>query len=484
MELKRNTSDCAGEERTDERKTKKEFSKFKNLVDKAEDVLKRNAHYVLLGATLCFVSCGSDGKNRGDAEDTVEEVDVSEDGVPDVTDDEATDVPLDEEDAVDIIGDEEELPPPECPSPVENLPPDLNDMFESNWDDSGLTTDGRITADYSLVMSMSPDITATECQSPEAGGYALVCNGDSVNVEGEYYLVAGGETFDTTLEPASSIRDVCSDTSPVYPILAGAPETVMNITYDFGGGVTVDSIAGFTISDLAGFYFDINGSREDVAGLAFTASSAGVNLIQFKRDAAAITFNSRSIDGRGSELTNSHDLPVVEGVSKPFYYIAFDTGDTVNYDVSPAFMYPGNNVCTRCSGGPTYDTVTIALPLVAPVDNACGELGLPSDIRFDATSITISPPHLASTMTVTVSTNVARINGPSDNPSIVFRADYSGPSDTDAISMTVTGYVVVEGVNHTCTGGALVDESHPTTLYVTDTDGSFYSVDCGCTFGG
>ena len=112
------------------------------------------------------------------------------------------------------------------------------------------------------------------------------------------------------------------------------------------------------------------------------------------------------------------------GSSKPFYFIAFDPDDRPNHDVIVSTMYTGNTICARCSGGPTHYEITIPLTLNPAIDNACGQLGLPSDIRADVTSINVSPPHLSSTLTVGLSTNVSRINGPSDSPSLVLSADY------------------------------------------------------------
>lgn len=484
MELRHNNADCMKEEKRD----KKELSKFKKLMEKGKELLGKTAYCVLVGATVTFMACGSSKKMQGDSDnDTTEEVTDtydepdSPDVIPDTIDD-SPDIIEDGADTEDV--EEEELPPLECPSPVENTPPDLNTTFHDNLENSGPTTDGRITTDYDLHLSMNPDVTYDECLTADEGGYELVCTGDSVNVEGQEYLVAGGTSFDVNLEPASSITDMCPETTTEYPILAGASETVMNVTYDFGGGVTVDSIAGFTISDLTGFYFDVNGTRSDVTTLAFTASSAGEHVIQFKRDAETMTFNSRSLDGRGNESTDSHNIMVNPGSSKPFYFIAFDPEDRANYDVIVSSMYTGNTICARCSGGPTHYEVTIPLTLNPPIDNACGQLGFPSNIRADVTSSHVSPPHLASTMTIDLSTNVSTINSPLDNPSLVFSVDYSGPSDMDAMSMSITANIVVEGVSHACSGGTLLTASYPTTVYAEDPDGTFYLADCSCTFGG
>jgi len=480
-------SECLAEGKK-ESGDKEEFSRFKKFMDAGKELLKRTTTCILVGATVAFVACGGPGKNNPEEDADADSVEMVEDGdevdapdVPDITEDETeVDVPIDETE--DDVGEDGELPPLECPTPVENAPSDLNDTFEGSWSPTLATTDGRITSDADFHLSMNPDVTYEECPTPDNGGYKLVCVGDSVNVEGQQYLLAGGTAFDATLEPASSETAVCPAAGTVYPILAGASETFMNVTYE---GITADSVAGFTISGLGGFYFDINGAREDVTDLAFTASSAGVYLIYFKRDTAPITFNSRSLDGRGSEGTNSHDAELNAANSREFYYISFGESDRANYDVDVnPFGYTGNTVCARCSGGPVHYEVMIPLPLDAPIDNTCGQLGLPSDIRFDVTSTNVSPPHLAGTMTVTARTNISRINGPSDNPSLVFSVDYSGPSDYDAITMRASGNVVVEGVGHACSSGVPFTASYPTTIFAQDPDGSTYTTTCSCTFGG
>jgi hypothetical protein len=489
-ELRCNDVDPVKEEKTG-KKGKNELSKFERFMEKGKELMKGTVRWMLVGATVTFLACGSAGNRpEGDADvdtteevtDTHDETDALPDSIPDIIEDDSPDVIDDETDVEDGEDAEEELPPLECPEPVENTPSDLNDTFEESWADTITTSDGRITSDTDFHLSMNPDVTYTECPTPDNGGYRLVCVGDSVNIEGQNYLLAGEPTFDATLEPASSETSVCPAAGTVYPILAGASETFMNVTYE---GISPDSVAGFTISSLDGFYFDINGAAEDVTDLAFTASSAGVYLIYFKRDIAPITFNSKSLDGRGNESTNSHDAALNAASSRELYYIAFNEGERVNYDVDVnPFGYTGNITCARCSGGPTHYEVTIPLPLDAPIDNACGQLGLPSDIRFDVTSTNVSPPHLAGTMTVTARTNVTRINGPSDNPSLVFIVDYTGPSDFNAITMRASGNVVVEGVGHVCSSGVPFTASYPTTIYAQDPDDLSYSVECGCTFGG
>jgi len=495
MKLRYDNADSVGEERADGKKRKSELGRFERFMEKGKELAKKIAGnastYVLVGATIMFTACGDPNKAEQDTQTDGEDVfDVQEendapDEIPDIIEDEMGDIPVDETDA-----DSEELPPPECPSPVENTPPDLNDIFENNWTDRLATTGGEIDSDAELHLSMNPAGTYDECPNPSNGGYELVCSGDTVDVDGEYYLSVGASDFNAVLEPASDITDICPTISPDYPIVVygGTHGTVKNVTYDFGG-VTVDSIAEFSMSGPEGLFFNVgDGSaytRYDTTSLSFTTPSSGEYIIYFMRDAAAIDLEATSVDGRGNESTVLYALNApMERNSRELYVYSFSAEDRVNHDVDVLFSYSGYTVCARCSGGPTHYEVSIPLTLDPAITSPCGELGLPSDIRAEITGTNVSPPHVASTMTVGLSTNISRINGPSDSPALVLSVDYSGPSDYDEMSIRVNANIIVEGVGHVCSGAVPFTASYPTTVYADDPDGSLYSSVCSCTFGG
>lgn len=488
---------CRGKEESVDEKGKDEFSRLDRLMEKGKEIAGRIAHnaatYMLVSATVVFTACGTSHKAESDTEiDADDVVDVQEendapDEIPDIVEDDGADVPYDETDA-----EEEELPPLECPTPTEHIPPDLNDIFESNWADRLSTTGGEIDSDAELHLSMDPAGTYEECPTPDNGGYKLVCNGDVVDVDGQYYLSVGESDFNAVIEPASDIRDMCPTVSTEYPVVVYAgntPEAIKNATYDFGSGVRVDSIAGFSIDEPAGLFFNVGDgfsyTRYDGSSLSFTTPSTGEYLIYFMRDTSSINLNTRSIDGRGNESTAVFLLNApLERNSKELYVYSFGPGDKVNNDIDVLFMYTGNTVCARCAGGPTHYEVTIPVAFDAPVTGACGELGLPSDIRAEVTGTNVSPPHIAGTMTVSLRTNVSRINGPSDSPALILSVDYTGPSDIDAMTVRVNANIIVEGVGHVCSGAVPFTASYPTTVYGTDPDASDYSTTCSCTFGG
>lgn len=487
-------SECLAEGKKDNR-DKEEFSRFKKFMDVGKELLKKTTTWALVGATVAFMACGGPGKN-GPEDGDADMVEMVEDGdgvdapdVPDTLEEEIdADVPADltEED----VEDDGELPPLECPTPVENTPPDLNDIFENSWADRLATGGGEIDSDAELHLSMNPAGTYEECPNPSNGGYELVCSGDTVDVDGQYYLSVGESDFNAVLEPASDITEICPTASPDYPIVVygGTHGTVKNVTYDFGG-FTVESIAEFSMSGPEGLFFNVgDGSsytRYDTTSLSFTTPSNGEYIIYFMRDAAAIDLEATSIDGRGNESTVLYALNApLERNSKELYVYSFAPEDRANHDVDVLYIYSDYTICARCSGGPTHYEVSIPLTLDPAITSPCGELGLPSDIRAEVTDTEVLPPHIASTMSVSLRTNISRINGPSDSPALILSVDYSGPSDTDAMNVRVNANIIVEGVGHVCSGAVPFTASYPTIVSGTDTYALFYSTTCGCTFGG
>jgi len=491
---------CRGKEESGDEKGKDEFSRLDRLMEKGKEIagrIARNAAtYMLVGATVVFTACGDSPKIDQDTQTDGEDVvDVQEEGdaldeIPDVIEDETGDVPVDETSDGETDADAEEMPPLECPSAVENTPPDLNDIFENSWADRLATSGGEIDSDAELHLSMNPAGTYEECPNPSNGGYKLVCSGDTVDVDGEYYLSVGESDFNAVLEPASDTTDICPTISPDYPIVVygGTHGTVKNVTYDFGG-FTVDSIAEFSMSGPHGLFFNVgDGSsytRYDTTSLSFTTPSNGEYIIYFMRDTTLVDLEATSSDGRGNESTVLYALNApMERNSRELYAYSFAPGDRANHDVDVLYIYSGYTICARCSGGPTHYEVTIPLTLDPAISSPCGELGLPSDIRAEVTDTEVSPPHIASTMTVSLRTNISRINGPSDSPALILSVDYSGPSDTSAMNVRVNANIIVEGVGHVCSGAVPFTASYPTIVSGTDTYGSFYSTTCGCTFGG
>ncbi|NYZ77725.1 hypothetical protein H0O02_05440 [Candidatus Micrarchaeota archaeon] len=505
MELKHNITEYVREKATDEKIGKGELSRFEKMMDAGKELMRRTTTWLVVGATVCFFSCGGPG-NRPDEDadsDSTEQVEVEDetdadtDDVPDVTDDEVADVPDSMEgdtndDELDAVEDGE-LPPLECPAVVENIPPMLNPMFEANVAGSITTSDTRVSGDADMHLSMDPDGTPRECPSAN-GGYEIVCvdDSDTVNIDGQQYLVAGGTSFDATLVPASSETSVCPAVSTEYPILAGASETVMNVTYEGIGS----SIAGFTVDPLSGFYFDVNGDREDMTTLSFAPTSAGTYLFYLKRDGAQMVFNSRSFDGRGDEATNTHDATLSAGSSKPMTIVAVNSGQAVNHNVNVQPEYGETlddliTICTRCAGGPTHYDLSIPLDgVVCAFENSeCGCMGEPSNVSLEDTEVTVLGPWSSHISVGTPTLSIATINGLSDNPSVQISFDYTGPTDIDGIVTSIVTHVVVQGVSHPCSAGTPLSARYYTVIYVTEPDADYYdpvdpSAICHCTFGG
>ena len=525
MELKhRAITEVAGEGKANENHKRNQLSELEKFMEKGKELMKKGTTWLLVGATVVFtLRCGSTATPEEDA-DATEEVDVQEDAdalendvrdmiqeeaegdvLTDETEEDAEDETADvveedinEEDAVedDIIeedAEEEELPPLECPEPEEHITPAINPDFETNESDSISTTETGVNANYDLHVSMNPDIDTTECPVPDEGRYEFVCvDEDTVNIEGQYYFTA--TNTGTTLEPASSEMDVCSQVSDEYNMVAyegNTPESLWNVTYDFGEE-TMDSIAGISLSEPIGFYFDVDGARNEIMDLTLTPSSSGTSIISFKRDAASVTFNARSFDGRESEAVNNYDADVSEVSSKILNVVAFNSTDRVSYDLEvEEGEYNLGKLCIRCDGGPYTVRQEIPLNVICAQENACGCLGKPVDVRFDVTSILISPEHFDEIVTV-AGMNIDTVASQADDPKIVIDHTYTPPSDVDGMGMWIRGDVIVQGGEHDCSDGAPFSVSYEIiirtfepgdNMYV-GPDGPDLPSTCTCDFGG
>ena len=527
MELKYNNADLIKEEKTEKRNSKDELSRFEKFMEKGKELMKKSTTWLLIGATVVFtLRCGSSSTPEEDADaaeqaevqedtDAMEDVrdmieeEAEEDVLSDESEEDAEDETIDvieedineedvaEEDAVedDIIeedAEEEELPPLECPEAVEHTLPTLNPDFETNDPDSISTSETGVNANYDFHISMNPDVDTTECPATD-GRYAFVCvDEDTVNIEGQYYITA--TNTGTTLEPASSERNVCSpdDEYPAVAYEGNTPESLWNVIYDFGEE-TVDSIAGISLAEPNGFYFDVNGARNEVMDLSFTASSLGTYPISFKRDAAAITFNTRSFDGRGNEATNNYDTDANDVRSATLYLVPVNSESYVSYDLSVEDEYNLGKLCIRCDGGPYNVVKEIPLPVGFAVENACGQLGKPINIRFDVTYVYNNLPEWVSdSLTATASMSTDIVTGPDDNPRIVAEYNYTPPSDVAGASVWIAGNVVVECMEHVCSDGSPFSVSYETVIRAYDPDDGYYvgpdgpdlPSTCTCNFGG
>jgi len=387
---------------------------------------------------------------------------TEEDGVEDTTDTE------------DMI--EEETSAPECPVPVEHIPPTINPVFENNFVSSVTTTGGEIIADMDLHMSMRPSTSTMSCPSGNDKYEFLCVNEDEINIQGEYYLMGGSYSLSATLPPASAERNICSTVSTEYPIIVyprNTPESIRNVVYDFGGGILVNSIAGIALGEPVGFYFNVNSTRMNGSVLSFMPSSSGMYTIYFANDLGSITFNTRSLDGRGNESRNSYSASMSGGSSKPLYIGAFNPTDRYHYDLLVEDYNNFGALCVRGVGGPRTVEKRISLDILCAIDDAaCGCLGGPSDFYFNVGRIVITPRDLAGTMSISISPDITakgRINGPTDNPELIVTYTYTPPSDISGIGITIEGTVVVEGVGqHVCTYGISFRAEYGTTIYAYD----------------
>ena len=497
MRLERNVNvDHAKSEDRDENKEKK-LSRFKDFIEKSAEVGKKALTYAIIATAVVFtVKCGNPSDNPNtdaDANDSHEGVldgfedDTHDDDILDMI--EEGDVP--ETDTIDEDVEDEELPSLECPSPVEETAPDLNDIFEANITDYVTTTGGEVSADADLHMGMVPD-SYNECVNAGEGGYELICVDDTLNINCEYYLAA--ENVDALLPAASSIDDVCATVTEDYPLLVYSgvtPEIIKNAVYDFGS-YSVDSIAGFSMDEPGSFYFDVEGTRNDAVSMSFAPPTFGIYAITFMRDAAPITFNARSFDGRGSEATNSYNADMVEGSSKPLYVAAVNSTDDMHYSVDGiATQYGGSSnripICTRLLGGTRTDSVTVALDtlegastfeILCPMTDAdCGCIG--EEVTLTLSDITVTPISIGGEMTAVPSIVSAIINSPEDVPEIQIDYTYSGSGSLGiALNVDVSMTLNVDGTN-VCSGGEAFHEHFRFTITGYDPWDFEYPSTCG-----
>ena len=497
MRLEHNLNADHAKGKKTEEKPKERLSKFKDFIEKSREAGKKALTCSLIAAAVVFtVKCGNPSDNPNTDADASDSHEGVLDGFEDDTHDEDLldiieegDVP--EADTVDEDVEGEELPPLECPSPVEETEPDINDVFEANVADYVTSTGGEVSADADLYMSMVPD-SYNECLNAGEGGYELVCVDDTVNIDGEYYLAA--ENVDALLPAASSIDDVCTTVTEDYPLLVYAgvtPEIIKNAVYDFGS-YTVDSIAGFSMNEPGSFYFDVDGARNDVASISFSHTASGIYPITFKRDAAPITFNARSFDGRGSEATNSYNADMSEGSSKPLYVAAVNATDDMHYSVEGIPPVYGNSwydiiICTRLSSGVRTDSVILSLDelegsstfdITCPITHGdCGCMG--EEVTLSISNIVSSGVPIGGDMAVAVTLLTPTISGPDDIPEIQIDYTYSGSGsmgldlDVDVI-MTLN----IDGTN-VCSGGAPFHEHFRFAVIAWDPASEDYLAECG-----
>ncbi len=481
----------------------KKLSKFKDFIEKNAGYLKNAVKYSLIAASLVFtVKCGSPGNNEKDGDTDVEN-DSRIDNIDDTYDDdlldtiEEGDVPLDETE-VDIVDEdvvEEELPAPVCDAPVENICPATNADFEAVVTDTSAVIDAVGTADIESIYSLEPTGAYEICPSGD-GGYELVCVDDSRDFNEQYCYSA--DNIDVIAEPASSETDICPPPEVEYPIIAGAPETMGSVVYDFGGGLTIDSIAGFTFEDV-GAYFNVHNSGTDtaytVATLSFAPTSAGTYAITNMMDAFVAAMSIRSVDGRGSESVTEFDTSLSGGSSKPFYLVAVASDGRANYDVDVQARYGWGTALTTCfrcsgSGGNHYDLVIPLGDVICASDDdatACGCLGLPTNITIEnITILDTEPMHLRDRVTVgTPILDISVVDSGTAVPSVTIPYDYvRGSIWDDLISSTIFFDIVLDGVGHVCSGATPFHRVYEVEVYAADPDGPHYSTTCSCTFEG
>jgi len=501
MRLEHNlNAEGVGEKKTEKPESRK-LSKFKDFIEKSAEAGKKALTYSLIAAAVVFtVKCGNPNDNPNTDADAGDGHEGVLDGFEDDTHDEDLldiieegDVP--EVDTVDEDVEDEELPPLECPSPVEETAPDINDVFEANITEYVTSTGGEISSDTDLHLSMVPD-SYDECLNAGEGGYEIICVDDTLNIDGEYYLAA--ENVDALLPAASSIDDVCTTVTEDYPLLVYAgvtPEIIKNAVYDFGS-YTVDSIAGFSMDEPGSFYFDVDGTRNDVASISFSPTASGIYPITFMRDAAPITFNARSFDGRGSEATNSYDADMTEGSSKPFYVAAVNATDDMHYHLEGVPTQYGSSeheivICTRLSGGTGTYSLTIALDeyegtstfnIVCPLTDAyCGCISEEASLSLSDVSIS-GPTWYQATIDVTWALLTPVINSPDDVPEIQLDYAYRSTGSLGSLgepgSVSFSATLNVDGTN-VCSGGEPFHEHFRFSITVHEPHMDEYPTECG-----
>ncbi|MEM2909318.1 MAG: hypothetical protein QW171_04115, partial [Candidatus Bilamarchaeaceae archaeon] len=89
-----------------------------------------------------------------------------------------------EPESVDVV--DEEVIPPDCPSPTEPpAVPELNNMFLNVANGTFSTDGGELSADSELALSFTTDGNPLACPSGN-GGFEIVCEGAERNVSGQH----------------------------------------------------------------------------------------------------------------------------------------------------------------------------------------------------------------------------------------------------------------------------------------------------------
>ena len=501
-----------GEEKTEENKRNKGFPRLEGLIERSKELAQKAAMITLVSATVVFTACGSpDEKPTGDADtdsDVAADIQNDESDAADsleMEDGETDSVEDSTDDSEDVEAEEME---PVCPTAVEETVPDLNDILEtdvynSNTFENLAGGEGEITAVTETHMSMSvtgmlPD-EYNECINPDMGAYEIKCTGEGIEMDGEYFIKAN--EIDGVIPAVSSFEGICSPIAEDYPVVAytsANPETIRNMTYDFGGSA-IDSIAGVSIQEITGFYFDIvdeSGLLVSHAGshLSFTPTTHGIYAISYTRTSTSdLVFNVRGFDGIGNEEVYEYGANITAvGRSNKFYMAAVNSTDNMHYSVEGIPSVYGNTtygivICTRLLSGVRTDSITLALDelegassfnILCPIENDdCGCIG--KEVALSLSNIVSSGIPIGGEMTAVPSLVKASIESPNDIPEVQIDYTYSGTGsiglDLDiSVSMTLN----IDGTN-ACTGGEPFHEHYRFTITAWDPASEDYLAECG-----